>query len=53
MTAFPVHDEAHDAFMALPPYTGIKEVRTTQTRAKESMKKTTGERGKDVKDTLD
>ena len=25
MTAFPVHDEAHDAFMTLPPYSGIRE----------------------------
>jgi len=25
MTAFPVHDEAHDAFMTLPPYPGTRE----------------------------
>jgi hypothetical protein len=25
MTAFPVHDEAHDAFMTLPPYSGTRE----------------------------
>src|SRR5579864_5270341 len=25
MTAFPVHDDAHDAFMTLPPYTRISE----------------------------
>jgi hypothetical protein len=25
MTAFPVHDEAHDAFMMLPPYSGTRE----------------------------
>ncbi len=24
-TAFPVHDEAYDAFMMLPPYTGTRE----------------------------
>ena len=25
MTAFPVHDEAHGAFMMLPPYSGTRE----------------------------
>ena len=25
MTAFPVHDDAHDAFMTLPAYSGTRE----------------------------
>ena len=40
MTAFPVHDEAHDAFMTLPPYSEWSKTRAWARRL-EGMVQTT------------